>query len=447
MGTKIRVFIASTMKDLKNERRHVVARVRQLNFEPVNAEDWTPTGSRPWERIEKEMGSCHLFVLILGESYGWIPQKGPGADGGLSVTHMETRMARELGLPILPFLKRLDEGVAEDPQRRGFREEVSDWAAGGVIKRFEFDDELADGVAASLVEVLSDTYLSNAVQERSKSVRVLEPEPEVGRSGPEIVDIPRELTELVAAKKMVLLAGAGISMAAGYPSARAMTETVQAHLRRELNSPTLNLTGMPFQEIASNIEAAFGRGYLLDIFLRAMSGPQGIEPTEAHLASVRLFDRIVTTNFDGLFEEACRRQGIPHAVIEDYAGDGVTPDGVTIFKLSGSLERPETLLITERDVWDTYGDEPSGWKRLIGTVTRSPVLIVGSSLRDTAIKKLFSDAEGAIRGYIVSPEINPFERHQYQRLNLQPIDEKADDFFRQLSVAAGTPRPEGLHES
>jgi Domain of unknown function (DUF4062)/SIR2-like domain len=442
MGTKIRVFIASTMKDLKNERRHVVARVRQLNFEPVNAEDWTPTGSRPWERIEKEMGSCHLFVLILGESYGWVPPKGPGADGGLSVTHMETRKARELGLPILPFLKRLDEGVAEDPQRRAFREEVSDWAAGGVIKRFEFDDELADGVAASLVEVLSDTYLSNAVQERSKSVRALEPEPEVGDGGPEMGDIPRELTELVAAKKMILLAGAGISLAAGYPSARAMTETVQAHLRRELNSPTLNLTGMPFQEIAGNIEAAFGRHYLLDIFLRAMSGPQGIEPTGAHLHSARLFDKILTTNFDSLFEEACRRQGLAYAVVKEKENYFDAADGGAkmIYKLSGSLDRPETLLITEQDVWrayGAYGDRPFFWETTLRELEDSSLLIVGSSLRDTAVKMILSEAAGRIRGYIVSPYINEFERLQYERLGLSPITATADAFFRQLSLDAG----------
>src|SRR4051812_46430782 len=107
MGTKIRVFIASTMKDLKNERSEVVSRVGRLNFEPVNAEGWPPTGSRAWDRIEQEMQSCHLFVLILGDSYGWTPDGGPGAEDGLSVTHMEARKARELGLPILPFLKRL----------------------------------------------------------------------------------------------------------------------------------------------------------------------------------------------------------------------------------------------------------------------------------------------------------------------------------------------------
>lgn len=447
MGTKIRVFISSTVEDLENERNQVVARVRQLNFEPVNMEGWAASPSPPWERIRKEMESCHLFVLILGKRYGYVPTDGPGADDVLSVTHMEMRKARELGLPVLPFLKRLKYGSEPDERRDGFRKEVSDWAAGGVVNEFDLAGDLADKVAASLVEVLSDTYLSNAVQERSKSVRALEPEPEPGEVEPEAVNVPSELTRLVARREAVLLAGAGISLAAGYPSARAMTETVQAHLRRELNSPTLALTGMPFQEIASNIEAAFGRGYLLDIFLRAMSGPQGIEPTEAHLASVRLFDKILTTNFDALFEEACRRQGIAHTVVEDYEDIPAPPESTLIFKLSGSLDRPRTLQITEQDVWDAYGDGPAIWKHLLETVTRSPVLIVGSSLRDTAVKMLFSDSMRAMRGYIVSPYINEFERLQYQRLGLSPIVATADAFFRQLSLEAGAPRTESLREN
>lgn len=439
MGTKIRVFIASTMKDLKNERSQVVARVRQLNFEPVNAEGWPPTGARAWDRIEKELESCHLFVLILGESYGWVPEEGPGAGGGLSVTHMETRKARELGLPILPFLKRLEYGAEPDPRRDDFRREVSGWAAGGVVDEFELAADLADGVAASLVEVLSDSYLSTAVQERAKSVRALEPDPEDRGGAPERFDIPRPLVEAVAEGRIVLLAGAGISMAAGYPSARAMTETVTAHLRRELNSPTLSLAGMPFQEIASNIEAAFERPYLLDIFLRAMSGPQGIEPTEAHLVSVRLFDRVITTNFDALFEEACRRQGIGYKVVEDYEDIPDPPRGTLIYKLSGSLERPATLRITEQDVWDAFGDGPPVWEHLIETVTRSPVLVVGSSLRDTAVKMLLSDSMRAVRGYIVSPDMNEFQRLQYRRLNLVPVEATADAFFRRLAAEVGPP--------
>ena len=102
MGRKIRVFISSTMKDLANERDAVRRRLLEFNFEPVNAEGWSPTGVGSWQRIEQEIESSDVFLLMLGERYGWIPSQGPGGGQGFSVTHLEYRKAVELGLPVLP---------------------------------------------------------------------------------------------------------------------------------------------------------------------------------------------------------------------------------------------------------------------------------------------------------------------------------------------------------
>ena len=63
---KLRVFISSTMKDLVNERLAIERQLRQFNFEPVNAESWLPDGSKSWERINQELLSSHLFVLVIG---------------------------------------------------------------------------------------------------------------------------------------------------------------------------------------------------------------------------------------------------------------------------------------------------------------------------------------------------------------------------------------------
>lgn len=437
MGTKIRVFIGSTMKDLLNERHEVVARVSGFNFAPVNAEGWLPQGTRVWERIEKEIESCHLFVLILGDSYGWIPPAGPGADAGLSVTHMEARKARELGLPILPFLKQLDYDSprdTEDARRRdAFRAEVSDWASGGVVAEFTLATELASKVGAALVGVLSEGYLAAEVRRRAETARIAEIEVEAEKAEAAPPVIPPRLVKQVVERDAVLVAGAGISLTAGYPSARAITEAVSAQLRQQLKDPDLNLTGMPFQEIASNLEVAFGRPFLLDIFLRAMSGPQGIKPTEAHLLSVRLFRQIITTNFDTLFEDACDAQGIAYTVVEDYPDLDGLPNNVCIFKLSGSLNRPESLLITEQDVWDAFGNNPPLWRRVVGAVVRSPAVVVGSSLRDTAVKMMLSEVKDSLRGFIVSPDMDPLARLKYDSLNLSPIQTTADAFFRALS--------------
>ncbi len=151
---KIRVFISSTMKDLANERDAVARRIAAFNFEPVNAEVLLPDGTKSWDRLLPEILSSHLFVLILGERYGWIPKEGPGAGDGLSVTHMEARAARAAGIPILPFLKHLDEDADRDSddakKRAAFRKEIEDW---GSLQR-EADDPRQENHRADHPRVL-----------------------------------------------------------------------------------------------------------------------------------------------------------------------------------------------------------------------------------------------------------------------------------------------------
>src|SRR5689334_19598288 len=107
MPARLRVFISSTQDDLPNERREVAKCLRTFNFEAVNAEDLLPSGEGSWDTIREEIDSCDLMILILGQRYGWVPDKGPGGGEGLSVTHMEFNHARKKGLTILPFFKKL----------------------------------------------------------------------------------------------------------------------------------------------------------------------------------------------------------------------------------------------------------------------------------------------------------------------------------------------------
>src|SRR3954466_8701221 len=107
MPVKLRAFVSSTMEDLGNERRAVVARLRSLNIDPVNAEDLPPDGTSSWALLEEEIKSCQIFILISGRSYGWVPTSGPGGGEKLSVTHMEARAAQKHGLIILPFFQNL----------------------------------------------------------------------------------------------------------------------------------------------------------------------------------------------------------------------------------------------------------------------------------------------------------------------------------------------------
>jgi hypothetical protein len=69
MAGRLRIFVASTMDYLPNEREMVVDRLNSFNFEPVNAEKLLPSGATSWGRISEELKDSpprNYVVLSLG---------------------------------------------------------------------------------------------------------------------------------------------------------------------------------------------------------------------------------------------------------------------------------------------------------------------------------------------------------------------------------------------
>src|ERR1700741_1306527 len=166
----LRVFVSSTMKDMANERDAVRRKLVEFSMEPVNAEGWLPDGSGSWDRIREALETSDLFVLLLGESYGWVPKTGPKSETGKSVTELEYLEAREQDIPVLPFLKNLpyDPGAPSEAEqaRNAFRDRVTAWEDGYSIARFDLAVDLADNVGKALIQVITREYLKTRVQQR-----------------------------------------------------------------------------------------------------------------------------------------------------------------------------------------------------------------------------------------------------------------------------------------
>lgn len=434
MSGRLRVFISSTMKDLANERDAVVRRLREFNFEPINAEGWLPSGGRAWDRIQQELESSHLAVLVLGEKYGFIPDHGPGVEQGLSVTHMEYRAARELGITVLPFFKRLEDpaaGDAEEVKRReAFRKEVSDWEQGYVVTRFDLASDLADKVGRAVVDVLS-TQWQDKIQQRTAAVAkvasALTPQRKEERTA-----VPPALVQAVRERRAVLFAGAGISLEAGFPSAKAIFESLLRRIREY--EPAYDGSGLSLDGVAADLETVAGRKVLLEAILAMMNPPQGVRPTDSHLHGVRLFDYVLTTNFDSLFEQARDTAGRDHAaVVEDLPAGGL-PERA-ILKLRGSASVPRSLIETEQDLKSLAAKAPRLLQAVRELLSTREVVVVGSSLRGLGVAQHFIDAEPRVRGYFVAPRLNAVDRQRIARWNLYPVPSSAGAFFQALAEA------------
>ena len=433
MSGNLRIFLSSTMDDLANERALIEQRIGSYNFECVRAETMEPNGAGSWQRIQEAIDSCHLFVLLSGERYGWVPKKGPLADQKLAVTHGEFRYAKERGLPILAFFKRL---TAKAPQRtkdaierNKLRAEVEGWLDGVFRTEFDLATDLTDKVGASITSFLSNQYLRSAALERA--VRPSPPKTPAAATAA----LPRELGEAVKNRQAVLLAGSGISLAAGLPSSAFFAETLVNGSREYELDYAPSAVGMGIASIAADYERFAGRDALAKKIRSLLEASGAPVPTAAHVAAVKLFPRIITTNYDSLFEDAVAAQGTGHTAVVDPAVIGPLPDPF-LLKLHGSLARPETIVITEDDIDRFAFTHASLLPEVARLLDEYMPVVIGSSLRDPTIYRLFRNRRYAgghqTYGYAVVPWSNPSVDRRHELLGLQTIETPLDSFFPSL---------------
>ena len=150
-----RVYVSSTIADLRRERREVMDWLVAADHQVVHS--YRPSSDTVRESCLDDVDGCDLYVLIVGHRYGFQPaQDNPE---GLSITHLEFRRAGESGIPRVALLRTSIPDVSlsdmEDPERaalvRAFRAEVA-----REVRAAEFSDlaaligGLSTGVAAEL---------------------------------------------------------------------------------------------------------------------------------------------------------------------------------------------------------------------------------------------------------------------------------------------------------
>lgn len=445
---RLRIFISSTMEDLANERDLVADRLQSFNFEPLNAEGILPSGAKSWDRICEEIDSCHLFVLLLGERYGWVPNKGPLANEKISVTHGEYRRARGQQIPVLTFKKTIpsDKDRPDDlSARQAFWKEVMEWDSGQFVSDFRLARDLAEKVAVSIVTVLSDEFQKTRISQRVNLAKVpvgLAKDRDEDRiSGLREGPLPPGLVHAVQERRALLFAGSGISLAAGLPSADAFA----AKLASAAGLPSHPVVGLGLASLATDVEIYGGGRSFLDKVIRPLFELGGRTSSRSHLQAVRLFDRIITTNYDDLFERAVQEANSGHEIIIASSDDRghqadvlekMNHDKRYLLKLHGTYLQPESLVINEDDLLKFGETHQASIKGAIFGMHNNTPIVVGSSLRDPTISKLFQDAHdfAAKPGYYVSPDIHPSTEARMKRLDLQPIRSSVESLLNMLEA-------------
>jgi hypothetical protein len=203
------------------------------------------------------------------------------------------------------------------------------------------------------------------------------------------MQIPIELIEQVANGNCVLFAGAGISVGThgqrGLPSGSDLAQALAT--RCGYTGSDLSLP-----RVAQYYELENGRQALVEFITNEIADPQ-IAPLFIHQLTTWLpFRVVITTNWDRLLERACERASKPYRlVVRNEEISYLAPDKFTLIKIHGSVEQPDTLVITEDDYLDFFSELPTVATVLKAEFATKPLLFLGYSLEDINFKRLYAE--------------------------------------------------------
>ena len=234
------------------------------------------------------------------------------------------------------------------------------------------------------------------------------------------IDFPEPLLNSLKDEKLVVFAGAGVSMGppSNYPSFDELTQDIGdwAGLHREESEPHERFLGrLVHQDIKIHEKAA-----------EILSKPES-QPTPLHEYLVKLFKtangiRIVTTNFDSHFETSCEHNygGLPAVYRAPALPLGNDFSGIVY--VHGSVRAdPKWMILTDQDFGRAYLTEAWASRFLRSMFGEYTVLFVGYSHDDTVMHYLSRGLppEGTQPRYALVPEGANLDEWRYR--GIEPV--------------------------
>lgn len=196
-----------------------------------------------------------------------------------------------------------------------------------------------------------------------------------------------ELINQIRAGNVVLWAGSGFPKYTEYPDGKQLAEIIKENVQYSDRKY--------FEDKQQLIDVAqeFSEFYESECLIEILKNAFNEEPTSLQyhqmIAQIPQITHIVTTNYDDLFERAygdkicpiVKDQDIPKSIIRDK---------VVVYKIHGSLESPDTIVITQDDYQNFYGNLDSLiWTKIKTLIAENTILFLGYAFEDLHVRYLF----------------------------------------------------------
>ena len=198
-----------------------------------------------------------------------------------------------------------------------------------------------------------------------------------------------ELINQIRSGNVILWAGSGFSRYAGYPDGKKLAEIIKGNAQ-EPDSEYFE-DKQQLIDVAQEFTEFYGSERLIEILKSVFNE----EPTSLQyhqlLAQIPQITHIITTNYDMLFEKAYGDK-ICSVVKDPDIPKSKVQDKVVIYKIHGSLQSPDTIIITKDDYRDFYANlESLVWTKVKTLISEYTILFLGYAFDDIDIQYLFDN--------------------------------------------------------
>jgi hypothetical protein len=244
------------------------------------------------------------------------------------------------------------------------------------------------------------------------------------------------LFRAIMRNEVLLWAGSGFSLYAGYPSGWGFGQILHQGLtpsQQPMLNPNDSLPRYVEQYIVLHNER---RNELNRELLRVFSAaPKSLE-THEKLVKIPFIDQIVTTNYDSLFELAYGYR--LHKVTQGKNIPLGEPNQVTLYKVHGDLQDPDSIVIADRDFRGFFRkNDKVLWTALEALMAKRHIVFVGYSLEDPNVKELYEWIREQLgsqmrEAFFIAPNQNELNRRWMDKNNLTYIDSTGEAFVEEL---------------
>jgi hypothetical protein len=214
-----------------------------------------------------------------------------------------------------------------------------------------------------------------------------------------MISIPQQLIEQYERGNVLLFVGEQIDR-----DAEGMTVDDQLAMRLVARIDVDETEDCAFVELAQIYEDEMGRHALVR-FVREQLEAMGDAPSKVHRLIAELnqeveFEALVTTGLDRRLERAFEESGHPlEVIVGDVDVAFQNEDRTQLYKLRGSVERAESLVLTEADHEDFFDRQESIAISLQAYLVQKTVVFVGYDLADEHFKRLYRKVTNPLDTY------------------------------------------------